>query len=219
MQTQGNPPKRNNTKVTIRCKFEIQKVKFSHNLYTCVDIIKYRSVSSIIHYCCSERCYCNPGVNKPRAPGHRGYYFCTMAPNVELPSCYSSDTMNFEVVSKISESLFTPVVGFIVFCCFFRCGAAQLESKSPRILSFFITHYQTDTIELLCTSDKRTAQAVTCATHNKHNRRRSMPSTELETATPAIDRPQNQALDRTNTRTGIVFIYYLYFSQSVPELN
>jgi len=46
-----------------------------------------------------------------------------------------------------------------------------------------------------------------------------LPSAELETAIPAIERPQTYTLDGTVTGIGFVFIYLAYFSHSVPGLN
>jgi hypothetical protein len=44
-------------------------------------------------------------------------------------------------------------------------------------------------------------------------------SAGFETAIPAIECPQTYALDRTDTGIGFIFIYFVYFSHSVPELS
>ena len=73
-------------------------------------------------------------------------------------------------------------------------------------LMLFLDHTQLDTLThsvgLLWTSDQLVAETATYETHNKHKRRISIPLAEFEPATPAIERPQSYALDRTATETG-----------------
>jgi hypothetical protein len=60
----------------------------------------------------------------------------------------------------------------------FFCGATvQLGPRPPDSSSLCITH--THTGGRLCTSDQLVAQAATCITHNKHKRRKTMPSAGL----------------------------------------
>jgi hypothetical protein len=57
-----------------------------------------------------------------------GSTFCTLARIIELVSCYSSDTLNFEVASRSSESLCTAVVGVVAFLLILSLWrAAQLR--------------------------------------------------------------------------------------------
>jgi len=58
-------------------------------------------------------------------------------------------------------------------------------------------------------SDQFVADTAACTTHNKHDRRTSMPSTAFEPTVPAIQRPQTHALDGTATGIGILKKLYL----------
>jgi hypothetical protein len=60
-----------------------------------------------------------------------------------------------------------------------------------------MTH--THTVGLLCTRDQLVAETATYTTHNKHKRRKSIPSAGFETAVPEIKWLQTYALDRTAT--------------------
>jgi len=51
-------------------------------------------------------------------------------------------------------------------------------------------------------SDQLIAEAATYITHNKHNRRTSIPSEEFEPPVPAIKQPQTYAVDHTATTIG-----------------
>jgi len=73
------------------------------------------------------------------------------------------------------------------------------------------THTHTHTVALLCVSDQPVAEAATCATHNKHNRRTFIFSAEFEPTIPAIKRTQNYALDCTAARMGETHFYLLFF--------
>jgi len=61
----------------------------------------------------------------------------------------------------------------------------------------------TDTVGLLCTSDRLIAEAANFTTHNKRNRRTPMPSAEFEPAIPAMRRLQTYTLDRTAPRINL----------------
>jgi len=62
-----------------------------------------------------------------------------------------------------------------------------------------IRHTHTHPVGLLWASDQPVAEAATYTTHNKHNRRTSMPSAGFEPAIPAIERLQTYPLGRTAT--------------------
>jgi hypothetical protein len=56
-------------------------------------------------------------------------------------------------------------------------------------------------------------------THNTHNRQTLMPSAGFETAIPASERPQTNALDRGATETGeYVYTTEMNFSLQVPDI-
>jgi len=68
------------------------------------------------------------------------------------------------------------------------------------------THTHIHPVVLLWRSDEHVAVAATYTTHNKHKRRTPMPSAGLESAIPAIERPQIYALDRMATGIGVWLI-------------
>ena len=72
-----------------------------------------------------------------------------------------------------------------------------------------VTH--TNPVELIWTSDQLVTEAATYATHNKHNRRTSMPWAGFEPAILTIKRPQAYALDRTATGIGSWYITVHHF--------
>jgi hypothetical protein len=74
------------------------------------------------------------------------------------------------------------------------------------ILIFEASQSSSDTphsVGLLRTSHQLVAEAATYTnTHNKHNRRKSIPSAEFEPAIPGIKRLHTYALDRTAAGIG-----------------
>jgi hypothetical protein len=58
-------------------------------------------------------------------------------------------------------------------------------------------------------SDQLVADTAACKTHNKHDRRTTMPSIVFEPMIPAIQRPQTHALDGTATVIGNLKSIYL----------
>jgi hypothetical protein len=65
---------------------------------------------------------------------------------------------------------------------------------------FFLNTPFTHPAGFLFASDQPVAEAATYKTHNRHNRRISMPSAGLEPAIAAIERPQ------TNRLTGSAYV-------------
>jgi hypothetical protein len=53
------------------------------------------------------------------------------------------------------------------------------------------THTHTQSVAIPCTRDQSVTQAATYRTHSKHNTPITMPSEEIEPATPVIKRPHN----------------------------
>ena len=73
------------------------------------------------------------------------------------------------------------------------------------ILIFETSQSSSDTphsVGLLPTSYQLVAEAATYPTHNKHKRRKSIPSAEFEPAVPGIKRLHTYALDCKVTRIG-----------------
>jgi len=68
--------------------------------------------------------------------------------------------------------------------------------------SHTIRHTHIHPVGLLWTSDKLVAEAAAYASHNKYQRRTSMPSAGFESAIPAIKRLLTYALDSTATAIG-----------------
>jgi hypothetical protein len=62
-------------------------------------------------------------------------------------------------------------------------------------------------------SDQLVAEAATCTTQDKHNRRTSTPSTGFEPAIPALKFPYNCALGRTGTGIGEISEMYVIMSE------
>jgi len=68
------------------------------------------------------------------------------------------------------------------------------RALAATLLGFKITHI--NTVALFLMSHQLIAATDTYRTHDKHNRRTSVPSTVFEPATPGIKRTQNNAVDR-----------------------
>jgi len=66
---------------------------------------------------------------------------------------------------------------------------------------------------ILYTSDQLVAEAATYETHNKHQRRTSMPLAGFELAIRAIKRPNTYAVDRTATGIG----WHISYMSRVPR--
>jgi hypothetical protein len=82
---------------------------------------------------------------------------------------------------------------------FFSCGSrTHLGLRPPHCWgSRSHTDTHTQSSRLVRTSNHIIAEAATCATHNKQNRRTSLPSAEFELAIPAVKQLQTYALNYT----------------------
>ena len=69
-----------------------------------------------------------------------------------------------------------------------------------------VSRSYTQPVGLLWTSDQLVAEAATRTIHNKQMKRKSVPSAGFELATPATERPQTYALDRTALRINILYL-------------
>jgi hypothetical protein len=69
------------------------------------------------------------------------------------------------------------------------------------------THTHINPKRFLCTNDQLDTQAATHTTHNKHNRRTSMPSTGFDPTVSGIKRQNTRALDRTTHLNRPVILY------------
>jgi hypothetical protein len=92
--------------------------------------------------------------------------------------------------------------------------ALQTKGGLGRLVFMFLDHTQLDThthAHTLWTSDQLFSEAGTHTTHNKYNRRTSMPSTGFEPASPAIKRTQTFVLEPLATGIGQDKLYLRNF--------
>jgi hypothetical protein len=68
-------------------------------------------------------------------------------------------------------------------------------------------------------SDQLVAEAATYTKHNKHKRRKSMPSKRFEAAIQATERLQTYALDRTTTWIHRAYVYYESFTAAQQKVT
>ena len=107
---------------------------------------------------------------------------------------------------------------YIYIYIYIYCSATQRGSWSPHSWGF-LDHTQRRTTVGRVPLDEWTARRrdLYLTTHNTHNRQIFMPPVGFELTISAGERPQNYALDRAATGTG-VYIYRLfklsYFSYS-----
>jgi hypothetical protein len=78
------------------------------------------------------------------------------------------------------------------------CGSHKLDTH---------THTHIQSVGLLWTKDRLVATAAIYITHDRHKRRKSIPSAELEPATPAIKRQRTYTLDDTAAKIGFIGNY------------
>ena len=90
----------------------------------------------------------------------------------------------------------------------FFCGATPHIGPRPRPPHWL--RYIAHTGGLLRMSDQLVAKATTYTTHNKHNRRTSMPSVECEPTFPANKPPPIYAVDRAANGIGFLFLKFNY---------
>ena len=85
-------------------------------------------------------------------------------------------------------------------------SVAQQPNSGPGRLTVDVSRSHTirhiHSLGLLRPSDQLVAEAATYTTHNKHKRRKSVPSAGFEPAIPAIERLQTDDVDRTATGIG-----------------
>ena len=95
-----------------------------------------------------------------------------------------------------NECLSSVVSGNCLDRVLFSCGATAHIGFRLLLFLRFLDHTQLNTHTSLQECSARHYQ------HSKHERPTSMPSSGLEPAIPAIERPQTHALDRTATGIG-----------------
>ena len=91
---------------------------------------------------------------------------------------------------------------FLSFFLHFLLSVSQQHNSVSAVLFLPFLDY-TQSVGLPWTSDQPIAQTAIYTTHNKHNRRTSIPSVRLEPTIPLTARLQNYALNCTTTKIGL----------------
>jgi len=133
----------------------------------------------------------------------------------------SSNLLDSSLSSRINKT--SPSHAYVCACVrvYKVCGKTTVffsVAQPPKLslnhlnvevsMSHTHTHTYTYPAGLLWTSDQLVTKAATYKTHNKHNRRTSMPSAGFEPASPPIERSQMCALDSTANGIGVKGSHY-----------
>ena len=97
---------------------------------------------------------------------------------------------NFPPLMEVARRFITVVIKprkWSLFLFFFFY-AGQRPNSDPGGLIVEVSRSHTHPVGLLCTSDQTVSEAANSITHNRHNRRKFMPSAGFETALPVMKR-------------------------------
>jgi len=93
-------------------------------------------------------------------------------------------------------------------------GRRSLKSSGSRK-----DRHHTFAVGLLWTSDQLVAEKATYTTHNKHQRRTSIPLEGFESASPAMKRRKTYAFDRAATGNGFEVVGQVFSMSAIASCN
>ena len=116
------------------------------------------------------------------------------------------NTLQFSTATMVARTCLNVTLYVQCLSCFFSGATVKNRSLASSLFedseSHTIRHRHTHPLGLLWKNYQPVAEAAVYTTHNIHKRQTSTPSAGFEPVIPAVNRPQNYALDRKATGRG-----------------